>query len=177
MPKFAVVILETERLLLRTWTVDDAEAAFAIWGDPDVMRYVDDGKPFTDVDCVRRSLCAAQDVQEEHGHCLWAVVERSSDVLIGACGFHPFDDGLELAFHFARAYWGHGFATEAAMACINYGFRVLDTSRIVAAHHTDNVGSRRVLQKLKMVRIGLDNGEPLYEIQSWRHNNRMKPSC
>jgi ribosomal-protein-alanine N-acetyltransferase len=162
------LILETKRLRLRTWTIDDAESAFELWGNSDVMKFV--GKPFASVEVARRALQNAIVAQEKHGVSLWAVVEKSSRTVIGCCGFHPHETGLELAYHFVPSTWGNGYATEASRACLKYGFEKLDAAKIVAFTHTENIGSYRVLEKLGMKYKGIveNEGEKerLYELNS-----------
>jgi [ribosomal protein S5]-alanine N-acetyltransferase len=141
------VVVETERLALRSWEPGDAPDAFAIWGDAEVMRYV--GAPLADHDAARRVLERAAEAQERHGVCLWAAVERASGEVVGACGFHFLAEGpeLELAYHFKRAHWGRGFATEAARACVRYARETLRATRIVAGVEAGNAASRGVLEK------------------------------
>jgi ribosomal-protein-alanine N-acetyltransferase len=139
--------METERLLLQKWESDDASDAFAIWGDPEVMRYV--GEALANLDAAKRTLRRAAEAQERHGVSLWAVVEKGTGEIIGACGFHVLADGpeLELAYHFKRSHWRLGFATEAAGACITYGTKTLKATRITAGVEIGNVASRKVLEK------------------------------
>jgi RimJ/RimL family protein N-acetyltransferase len=162
------LILETNRLQMRTWTLEDAESTFEIWGDSEVMKFV--GKPFASVDVAQRALQNAIAAQEKYGVCLWAVVEKSSQTVIGCCGFHPYENGLELAYHLVPRVWGNGYATEAALACLNYGFERLNAAKIVAFTHPENVGSYRVLEKLEMKYKGIveNEGEEerLYELNS-----------
>jgi ribosomal-protein-alanine N-acetyltransferase len=150
------VIAETERLVLRTWQSDDAIDAFAIWGDPKVMRYV--GEPFTDLAMARRAIDRAAEAQHRHGVSLWAVVEKASNEIVGACGFHFVAEGpeLELAYHFKPSHWGRRFATEATHACVIYAFETLRAMRIIARVQAENVASRRVLEKVGFQREHLD---------------------
>ena len=145
------LILETDRLVLRTWTLDDASDALRIWGDAEVMRFV--GAPFPDVGVARRALERAIAVQEEHGVCLWAVVEKAGRRIVGCSGFHLYEGGpaLELAFHFVPEYWGRGYATEAARACLRHAFERLHAPKVVATVHPENVASRRVLEKVGFI--------------------------
>jgi RimJ/RimL family protein N-acetyltransferase len=83
------IILETNRLVLRTWALDDAASAFKIWGDAKVMQFV--GKPFENLKVARRALGSAIATQEKYAFCLWAVVEKSGEAIIGCCGFHPYE--------------------------------------------------------------------------------------
>jgi len=149
-------IIETERLILRSWTLGDVEAAFTVWGDPEVMRFVDDGKPFDTLDRTRRSIERGMEAQRRLGFSIWPMVEKSEAEVIGCCGFHYFGEGpaLELIVHLARSRWGRGYATEAARACIEYGFIELGAERIVAAVHPKNIRSRQVIRKAGMTYVG-----------------------
>ncbi len=163
------IILESDRLILRTWALEDADAAFKIWGNAEVMQFI--GKPFESVEVAQRALGNAIAAQEKNGFCLWAAVEKSSAEVIGCCGFHLYEDGsaLELAYHFIPSSWRHGYATEAAAACVKYGFGRLNRLRIVAFAHPDNAASNRVLEKIGMRYIGLvpyeGTEEKLYELE------------
>jgi ribosomal-protein-alanine N-acetyltransferase len=146
------VILETPRLVLRTWTLDDAEAAFAVYSDPEVMRFLS-GPPARDVEETRARLAARPIAQQErYGFCLWAVVEKATGTVIGSCGLKHLDDGpdVEVGYHLARSAWGKGYATEAAAACLRYGFERLGLRRILAVVNPANGASRRVLEKIGM---------------------------
>jgi [ribosomal protein S5]-alanine N-acetyltransferase len=142
------VITETERLRLRTWEPTDFLDAFDLWGNPEVMRYV--GDPIPDHETARRTLERASQAQLDHGVSLWAVVEKASGEIVGACGFHLVSDWpvLELAYHIKPAHWRRGFATEAGRACVQYGVNILGAVKITAAVDAGNTASRRVLEKL-----------------------------
>ena len=110
-------VFETDRLLVRPWTVDDVEAAFAIFGDPEVMRYVGDtGEPHPDIDYTRERLRVRNEqvggLRSGLGN--WAVVEkrpaRSSAAEDWRCWRTWID--VEVFYHFRKASWGHGYATE-----------------------------------------------------------------
>lgn len=142
-------IAETPRLRLRTWTLDDLAAGLRLWGDPEVMRFVDGGRPESEEE-VRRSIMAGIAHQERHGCQHWAVVERSSGEVVGCAGFNLFEGGpdLELVVHLARDRWGCGFATEACRAALAVIRSRPETRRVVAGVHPENHGSRRLLEKL-----------------------------
>ena len=150
------IILETERLLLRTWQSDDAADALAIWGDREVMRYV--GQPLEHLDAAQRTLERAVAAQNLHGVSLWAVMEKASGEIVGACGFHFEGEGpeFELAYHFKPDHWRRGFATEAAQACVHYAFETLGATKIIAGVKTGNAASFRVLEKLGFKQDRLD---------------------
>lgn len=149
------IILETERLALRTWSLEDAEVGFnRIWSDPEVMRYIGTGQPNADVEQSRAWLARMIAHQQQHGFCFWAVVEKESNQLIGTCGLaHQRDGGLPIEFGYslARAYWGRGYATEAAGACLRYVFEHLPLPELIARFDSRNVASQRVLEKIGFV--------------------------
>lgn len=159
-------ILETPRLVLRTWALEDAPDALRIWGDPEVMRFVDDGVPLADLEAARAVLGRAMQAQEVLGLSLWCVVEKPSGRVVGCCGFHRFEGGpaLELAYHFVPEAQGRGYATEAATGCLRHAFEVLEAPRVVALTHPQNLGSRRVLEKLAFREDGLYKGEAYFEL-------------
>jgi len=141
-----MIILETERCFLRTWNCEDAQDALKIWGDSEVMKYV--GAPFKDLEIAQRALQNAISAQQKHGVCLWAVVEKANQTIIGACGFHSFEEKvLEIAYHFIPDVWRKGFAFETVRGCIKYAFTKLDVEKIVGFTDTENVASQKVLEK------------------------------
>ena len=150
------IILETERLILRTWLLNDLKDYFEIYGAPEVWRFIDPKGVFESEDAARRSLRRGIAYQEEHGICHWAVVEKNRGKVIGACGFNLHEGGpeLELVYHFAPAYWGRGYATEAARACLRYAFEELNAPQIVASTSSKNFASQRVLEKIGLVYQG-----------------------
>jgi len=143
--------IETTRLLLRRLTRDDVDAIFAIIGDPIAMQYYP--RTFTREDAVEwidRNVSRYE--KDDYG--LLAVVLKSSGEVIGDCGlsWQLADEELvlELGYHLRRDDWGHGYATEAAQACMDYAFRVLKTNRLVSLIKPENVPSRRVAERNRM---------------------------
>jgi RimJ/RimL family protein N-acetyltransferase len=98
---------------------------------------------------------------------VWGVRERETGELVGDCSLH-FDDGFgewELSYGFRRDRWGRGYATEAAGACVRYGFDELGLTKIVADVDLANVASARVLEKCGFERVGeLDDGRLFYAV-------------
>jgi len=149
-------ILETPRLTIQTWTTDDLRPAFELFSDAGIMRYIGNGKPFT-LDATGKFLIWVQKYQAENGFCRWKVIERSSGEIIGSCGLAR-PEGLaevELGYIMRRASWGKGFATEAAKACMHYGFNNLGFREIIALTDPENTASRRVLEKIGFHNTGL----------------------
>ena len=90
---------------------------------------------------------------EERGFGVWCVTEKNVGKMIGYCGFQYFDKTteIEIVFGYLKEYWGNDFATEAAEECIKYGFEKLSLKKIYAVTDPDNLASRRVLEKLRML--------------------------
>ena len=157
--------IETERLLLRPFTLHDAEELHRTWGDPASQRFGGDWPRPETSDDTRRYLEPVVAGQAERGYASWAVVERASGRLIGDCGLFPADGvgpDVELAYGLAPDVWGRGYATEAAAACVRVGFGELGLERIVADVDPANTASVRVLEKLGFERTGEKGGKLLY---------------
>jgi ribosomal-protein-alanine N-acetyltransferase len=149
--------IETPRLLLRPFEEGDFDALAAIYGDPEVMRYVGDGTP-RDRARVRRSLGSMIEMQSRLGYAPWAVVDPASGDLIGESGLYPLESTgpeVELTYTFAKMAWGRGYATECGRASLEAGFTALGLERIVAVVYPANLASRRVVEKLGMRSEGL----------------------
>jgi RimJ/RimL family protein N-acetyltransferase/pimeloyl-ACP methyl ester carboxylesterase len=146
--------IETERLLLRPFTKDDAEALHAVWGDPAADRFGGPDWPRPETPAETWSyLEPIVAGQAERGYALWAVIERATGRLIGDCGLFPADrvgPDVELAYGLAPDVWGRGYATEAAGASVRTGFEELGLRRIVADVDPTNAASIRVLEKIGM---------------------------
>ena len=148
-------IVETERLLIREFVEDDAEAFFAFNGDPEVMRYT--GEPLTEsVDQARRMIRDYSDYRER-GYGRWAVVYKPDGRVVGFNGLKYLDDldEVDLGYRFRTDYWGRGIATESSRAVVRYGFETLALDHIVGLVLPENTRSIRVLEKLGMTYTGM----------------------
>ncbi len=132
--------------------------------DPEVRRFVG-GQPRTRR-AAERKFRSVHLRPVHHRMRLWATILKTEGRYIGYCGIYRHfgasgvipREGV-LAFYLARAYWGHGLATEAGRAFIEFGFGDLSLSRIVASAEVGNEASVRVLQKLGFVWLRRDEGE------------------
>ncbi|MFO1437126.1 MAG: GNAT family N-acetyltransferase [Verrucomicrobiaceae bacterium] len=144
-------VIETQRLLLREMTPDDAPALLKVFGDAEAMRHYpaafDEARMQAWVTWNRRSY-------ETSGHGLWAMILRSTGEVIGDCGLVSQEvDGvseIEVGYHVRRDLWGQGLATEAALACIDHGFTQFGFRWFVSLIHPQNASSRRVAEKIGM---------------------------
>ena len=144
-------ILETPRLLLREFREADALHFFELNEDPEVIRYTGD-LPFASAEEARRFLLD-YDRYKKYGYGRWAVLLKETEAgpaWIGWCGlkYIPELNETDIGFRFFRRYWGKGYATEAARACLEYGFRRLGLKRIVGRAMKENGASVRVLEKI-----------------------------
>ena len=148
--------LETERLILRRFSEDDADNLFALDSDPQVMRWLTGGAP-TPRDVIVRDILPAfiHSYAPFPGFGVWAASERASGEFVGWFGFRPHEgattaETISLGYRLRRAVWGRGYATEGARALIRQGFAAHGVQRVVATTYQDNLASRRVMEKLSM---------------------------
>lgn len=155
------IFLETERLILRQFTEDDADNLFELDSDPEVVRFTPDaGKP-KDYTVIQTQILHRffAYYEQYNGYGVWAAIEKSSQAFIGWFFFRPvvhalyFDPALanesdvEIGYRLRKAAWGKGYATEGSKALIFKGFSELGTQRVVAVALAANVASIRVLEK------------------------------
>jgi len=142
--------IETARLLLRMFNQDDLDDLARIYADAEVMRYLS-GHPLTREETAGW-LSYFLSGWEQYGFGWWAVVLKESGQLIGHCGlqFIHVTPEIELTYGLARTYWRKGLASEAARACLRYGFEGLQLDRIYALADPGNIGSHRVMERVSM---------------------------
>jgi RimJ/RimL family protein N-acetyltransferase len=148
--------LHTARLCLRPFTSADADALFALHSSAYVLRYWD-APPWSEHERAQRFIAACRQMGEE-GSGARVAIERVSDAaFIGWCGltrWKPTYRSASLGYCLDDAAWGHGYATEAARALLQWAFDTLDLNRVQAEADTRNVASARVLEKLNFMREG-----------------------
>jgi RimJ/RimL family protein N-acetyltransferase len=143
------VILETDRLLVRQFVVDDAAWFFTLNSNPEVLRFVPD-KQLLDVDQARQILVEHPIADyEKYGFGRGACVLKSTGEQIGFAGLKYLDelDEVDVAYRLRPAYWGLGLATEAARASVRQGFTELGLKQIVGLVMPKNIASVRVLEE------------------------------
>jgi [ribosomal protein S5]-alanine N-acetyltransferase len=159
------IIGETDRLYLRYFTADDAQALLPVLGDKDVMYYaLEDVTSAVILQKFRpKSLEEIQDFlrrtfesYQKNGWGRYAIIKKDDDVLIGYCGLtlQKLGDGkeyIELGYRLAKKYWGHGYATEAACAVRDYARDVLQLMGLISILYPANTASSRVATKAGFV--------------------------
>ncbi|CAM3897090.1 GNAT family N-acetyltransferase [Shewanella aquimarina] len=153
-------LIETPRLTMRQFVMEDAEAVYRFSSNPEVVRYTGDE------DAVK-SLDDARHVIEKYwlsgyrdpGFARYALIHKQSNELIGFCGIkhEPLlnrgQGGVDIGYRMLPEYWGKGLATEAVSACLRYARETLGINCVYAEVMKENVASIRVLEKAGMVRI------------------------
>jgi len=143
--------IETKRLRLRPLAPEDRDALFVIYADPEVSRYLL-AQPRS-IEEFRQPFQKMVELSSTLG--MWVVISKADNHMIGRCGFYPFSEERtpELAYLLSRAYWGAGFATEAARSCLEYAFSEQGWAEVVAMVRPENRASARVLAKVGMKRL------------------------
>jgi len=145
--------IETQRLVIRSFTPQDAPALHQrVFGDDEAMRFIPRGAS-PSVERTRGSIERFIRHERDHGFALWAVELKESGELIGDSGLFLVEGvgpEVEVAYHFGKAWWGQGYATEAARACLDFGFRECGLTEIIAICYPEHVASRRVMEKAGM---------------------------
>lgn len=144
-------IAETDRLILRLQTYEDAQSLVEMNSDPEVVRYTGDSS-LANTSEARKLLEEIVFPQwEKYKMGRFAVTLKDGNYL-GWCGlkYHPETDEVDLGYRFMKKYWGMGYATESSRASLDYGFKTLKLERIIAKAMPDNKDSLKVMQKLGM---------------------------
>ena len=147
-------MLETERLMLREYTADDADALFAILSDPETMRHYP--RPF-DRQMTENWISKNLERYKTLGFGLWAVVLKETGELIGDCGLtlQCIDSELlpEIGYHIRKTHWRHGYAKEAASAVRDWAFRHTQYDVLCSYMKYTNAASCATARSVGMKRI------------------------
>ena len=147
--------LRTERLVMRRWRDEDREPFAEMNADARVMEHFPGRMTRAESDRLVDRIVAHFD---EHGYGLWAVEVPGEAPFAGFVGLNvtlfeaPFTPAVEVGWRLAADKWGHGYATEAALEAVRYGFDEVELDEIVSFTVPANVRSRRVMEKLGMTR-------------------------
>jgi RimJ/RimL family protein N-acetyltransferase len=127
----------------------DLDAYAEMCADPEIMRYIGDGRPLTRP-MAWRNLAMMVGHWSLRGYGLWAAEERPSGVLVGRIGFWNPEGwpGFELGWMLRRSFWGRGFATEGAQAALQFAFTQMGQPHVISLIDPANAASIRVAQRL-----------------------------
>ena len=143
--------METERLLLREFEIEDAKYLFLMNEDWDCIKYTGD-KAFENLEEAEH-LIKNYGHYQKYGFGRWTVLDKISGEFLGWCGL-KYDEELEeydLGFCFLKKHWGKGFGTEASVFCLKLGFEKFKIPEIVGRVMPENLVSIKVLEKLGMI--------------------------
>jgi len=145
-------LMQTERLTMRPVTTDMLPELHQLFIDPLVRRFLLDDEVVA-YEWTANVILTSQESFEKNSYGLWALQQKNAQPLIGFCGYWRFDQlsyPLQLIYGLLPAYWGKGWATEAAQAMIAYGFEQVGFSEIVSAADIPNSASFKVMERLGM---------------------------
>src|SRR3990167_11433849 len=143
-------VIETPRLILRTWREEDAEPYYCINQDPKVIKFL--FGPLTKQE-VQDFIAFVNQQFDQIGYTLWAAEEKSSGKFMGFIGIYPlkweapFGPAIEIGWRLGSEFWNKGYATEGAKAVLNYGFNQCRLKEIVSFTALVNVRSIRIMEK------------------------------
>ena len=159
-----MTILETERLILRQLTTNDAEFILELVNEPSFIQNIGDRHVRTLEDACAYIINGPVKSYEKNGFGLWAIVLKESNEEIGMCGLIKRDnlEDVDIGYALLPRFWSQGYAVEAARAMKEYARDMVGLKRLVAIVDPANEGSIRVLEKIglryeKMIRLSADD--------------------
>jgi RimJ/RimL family protein N-acetyltransferase len=159
--------LETPRLLLRPFILDDADVFFELNNDPLVIQYTGD-RPFYSIEEAEELIQNYQQYKLYNMGRLTMIIKETQEI-IGWCGlkYHEENETVDLGFRLFKVHWNKGFATEASMACLKYGFEELNLQQIYARAMIVNEASIAVMKKVGMVYWKTEGDDVYYRINKY----------
>lgn len=144
-------IIETERLFLREFILDDAEKFYQLNLNPNVIRYTGN-TAFKSINEAKSFLENYNDYKA-NGYGRWAAINKNNNEFLGWCGlkYGELENETDIGFRFFEEEWNKGYATESAVACLEYGFDVLKLNKIIGRAMKENTASIKVLEKIGLV--------------------------
>lgn len=141
-------LFASQRLLFKRFVPGDGGLIYDLNSDPDVLKYLHE-VPTTAAMAEQVVLNIIRPQYEKYHYGRWAVYLKESGEFIGWCGlkYRVELDVTDLGYRFKKAFWGKGYASEAARRCIDYGFSTLHLPSLFGAAHVDNIASQKVLEK------------------------------
>ena len=140
--------IRTKNILLRQFNEEDTDALFHILQEKDILKYFPNTKPFPRGK-VEKLIQSQINQWDELGYAWWAVESGVDSALLGWSGLQylPETDETEVGYLLSRSVWGRGYATETAIASLQFGFENFNFNEIIGITHPENIASQRVLEK------------------------------
>ncbi|MFK8103833.1 MAG: GNAT family N-acetyltransferase [Saprospiraceae bacterium] len=149
--------ITTARLGLRNWQTDDLAAMIRLNQDEAVMRFF---PGLTSPEDTSNFIKKMQAQFAERQYCYFAVDRLDQEAFIGFIGLSyqdyesPYTPAVDIGWRLARSTWNQGFATEGAVACLDYAFTKIGLEKVISIAPEINVPSQRVMEKIGMQKIG-----------------------
>jgi [ribosomal protein S5]-alanine N-acetyltransferase len=160
------IVIETERLILRKFTVDDASFILGLLNTPSWLRFIGDRNVHSVEEAKQFLLNGYLKSYETHGFGFYVAVEKATQNSIGMCGLVKRNtlENVDIGFAFMPEFMGKGYGFEAASATLNYAENVLRLEKVIAIVDPENVVSIALIKKIglqfeRMVRLSADDIE------------------
>ncbi|TAH30781.1 MAG: N-acetyltransferase, partial [Oscillatoriales cyanobacterium] len=150
-------IIETERLLLRKITLNDASDMFEYASNPEVSEYTM-WSTHTSIEDTKYFLKSLTKMYKRKELVDWGIVHKAEKKFIGTCGYVEWSmthSRAEIGYALSARYWREGYMSEAVNAIIEFGFREMLLNRIVGRCEVNNIASARVMEKVGMQLEGI----------------------
>lgn len=161
------MLLQTDRLIIRSFTEQDIPEYAIIVKDPDVTKFLGNGAPHT-YEQAERYVHECMELEIKNNFARYAVIHKQTNKLIGFSGFKEIDNRIDFGWRYSKDMWGKGYATEAAKTVLDYGIKILKLSNIVAMSVVENTRSIKVIEKIgfEFEAFGQLNGYPI-KLYKW----------
>ena len=160
-------LIETSRLIMREFCLNDIDAVYEFSTNPEVTRYTGDADAVKTKEDAKKIITDIWQAEyQKYGYARYALIHKADEKLIGFCGmkYEPEIKEPDIGYRMLPKYWGKGLGTEAAKASLKYAKNVLKLNRIIGDAVVENIGSNRILQNLGFDQIGT------YEFEGFKVN-------
>lgn len=142
-------------MVLREIINDDFDELYRMNSDPEILKYVGDGSTRSHEQMINELEMLISHYRGKPGLGMWATILKDTNTFVGVSGLVYYDKTpeIEIGYRMLKKYWNKGYATEASIGLLEYGFKTLGLSKIVSSAHIDNLASRRVMEKMGMTYI------------------------
>jgi ribosomal-protein-alanine N-acetyltransferase len=164
--------LNTARLYLRRFEINDLDFVYKHFSDSNVSKYLYDNEPPANIDEAKNILDWCIDIKAQT-HIRWCISLKNNGIPIGTVGFHNYDktnNAAEIGYDLSEDHWNQGYMSEALSIVLNYGFELFNLNRIYAYVYISNESSNRLLDKLGFKLEGIIRDKHLFRGVYYDHN-------
>jgi ribosomal-protein-alanine N-acetyltransferase len=173
-------LFSTTRLLCRRWVLEDFDALYQVYSDPEVMRWVGNGEPLTQSAC-HQWFKVTEANYAKRGYGMFALEDTESGLVVGFCGLvHPGGQPEpEVKYAFLRSCWRKGYASESVPALLAYGAANHGLLHIIGTVAPDNLASQRVLVRsgMRLTCQRQNEDGSLTDVYHWRARDNAPCGC